>query len=50
MTYIYMTIYMIGMLLSGVIIAYASYGITQYGLIYDPYHNETFTAYLNNGI
>jgi len=38
-----------GMPLSGVIIAYASYGITQYGAIYDPFRNELFTAWLGKG-
>ena len=38
-----------GMPLSGVIIAYASYGITQYGAIFDPFRNELFTAWLGKG-
>eukprot|EP01035_Chromulina_nebulosa_P017362 gene17362-22910_t len=34
--------------LSGVIIAYAENGITLFGLIYDPFRNELFTAWKNN--
>jgi myo-inositol-1(or 4)-monophosphatase len=38
-----------GMPLSGVIIAYANYGVTKYGLIYDPFRNEFFTAWKGKG-
>lgn len=38
-----------GQPLSGVIIAYASYGVTQFGLIYDPFQKELFTAFRGKG-
>jgi myo-inositol-1(or 4)-monophosphatase len=38
-----------GIPLSGVIIAYASKGVCEFGLIYDPYRNETFTAWRGQG-
>lgn len=38
-----------GMPLSGVIIAHAMKGSVVFGLIYDPYRNETFTAWKGRG-
>jgi len=35
--------------LSVVLIAYASHGIVQFGLVHDPYRNETFTATRGKG-
>jgi myo-inositol-1(or 4)-monophosphatase len=38
-----------GMPLAGVIIAYAQYGEVKHGFIYDPFRNESFTAWKNKG-
>jgi myo-inositol-1(or 4)-monophosphatase len=38
-----------GMPLCGVIIAYASYGVVKFGMIYDPFRNETFVAWKGKG-
>lgn len=38
-----------GIPIAGVIISYASRGVTQFGLIYDPYRDEMFTAWKNAG-
>jgi len=38
-----------GMPLSGVIIAYAEYGVTQFGCIWDPFYKELFIAWKGKG-
>eukprot|EP01038_Epipyxis_sp_PR26KG_P009693 gene9693-13046_t len=38
-----------GMPLSGVIIAYCSYGKVKHGVIYDPFRSEYFSAWENRG-